>query len=166
MFMKQLLFLCLILFFNKIGFTQTNILYNDTLINQIDTNGIKNGLWIEFANPELIMVSRIVSRGYYKNNKKIGLWYYYHANSDISGLKKTIDYQANGNLVIDFGYKLIINKDSTKLSFYDLETLCVECKKIKSKYFKCVKYKRNGAIFRKRNYLSFEECLNKWDTKW
>lgn len=164
--MKLLFFIFLAIVFNSEGFTQTNIIYRDTLINQIDSNGKRNGLWIEFTNPKLIHISNIVSRGYYKENKKIGLWYYYHAYSDISGLKNTIDYKTNGDFEIDFGNKLFINKDSSKLTFYNPVNCCVECKKNKINKFECIEYKKNGIIYRKRTFSSFDDCINNLDTKW
>lgn len=162
--MKIITLIIITFFLNDLVFAQNNIIYKDTLINKIDSNGVKNGLWIEFVNPELIIISPIISRGYYENNKKVGLWYYYHSNSDLSGLKNIIDYKNNGDIVIDFGNKLIINKDSTKLTFYNPIDLCIECKKIKINKFQCIKYKKNGAVYRKRYFSSFEECLLKYDT--
>ncbi len=148
------------------AYAQTNIIYHDTLINQIDSNGIKNGLWIEFANPQLVTVSNIISRGYYKENKKVGLWYYYY-QSDYTGLSSIVEYFSNGSLIEMFGdNKIFINEDSSEIKLIQNNKMLVVCKRTKAKYYICKYYQRPNRkpIIKRKN--TFDECYDFMSRVW
>ncbi len=64
-------------------------LYQGDTINYTDQNNLKQGLWIYF-NDEY--QGRIAKKGFYKDNKKNGLWEIYYKNGN---LKSQITYKDN-----------------------------------------------------------------------
>ncbi len=165
---KPKLFLILILFllFGKRVLAQVNIVFNDTLINQIDSNGVKNGLWIDFANPQRLHISAIKSRGYYKDNKKVGIWYYYYYNTHYDGLSEIVEYHPDNSITIIGRDKIFINRDSSEIHYYREQNREVTCLKTKDGNYNCTrKYidikKQESIIFK-----SFDECMDNLDTRW
>ncbi len=64
-------------------------IYNGDTINRIDLQGRRQGLWIFFNQN---YKNKIVQKGYYKDNKKNGVWIIYYPNGNI---KSKITFKDN-----------------------------------------------------------------------
>ena len=92
-----------------------NLHFGDT-VSVIDDNDLKQGRWVYLGQDKIetwfkdYKPNQIVEEGYYKDNKKTGIWIRYHTNgkiqSELKYINDTIDglakyYDKNGLLIVE-----------------------------------------------------------------
>lgn len=87
--MKKIQIILLLLFFVNISISQTFEIYKGDTINYTDKNNLKQGTWIFFNEN---YTNKIAQIGYYKDNKKDGLWTGYYKNGTT---KTAINFKDN-----------------------------------------------------------------------
>ncbi len=60
-------------------------------INQKDSKGMKQGEWIEYYDQAK---TQIKSKGVYKNNKRVGVWFFYYETGEVF---MEVEYLTDGN---------------------------------------------------------------------
>lgn len=53
---------------------------NSQITNQIDSKGQKQGEWLEYYDQAK---TQLKSKGVYKNNKRVGVWFFYYETSEV-----------------------------------------------------------------------------------
>jgi hypothetical protein len=150
--MKLLLNSIFILFLSSAGMSQTydsiaNLYYkiDNQFVNFTDSLGQKQGLWIEYrivrllnfdsyhSNPQYSTSIRKLGQGYYKNNKKSGLWEYYRDHRCIHETIATENYFEDGK-VEEWIYEFtIVNNYSVDSNYVNSEvyfkrdTILINC---------------------------------------
>ncbi len=74
-------------------------------INLLDRHQLKQGLWIMTGKNipgKCFATDQKTEEGYYKNNKKIGIWLNYHCNGNIKSEITFVDGRPEGHVIIYF----------------------------------------------------------------
>jgi antitoxin component YwqK of YwqJK toxin-antitoxin module len=145
------IFIISLILFNNLLFAQSNI-------NQVDNKGLKQGEWIK-KDPKTNLV---VYKGQFKDNKPIGVFKYFHENTDL--IKSEIKFKDDGKTAyaeifntsgkIQAKGKYIDEKRDSVWNFYSEfgELISKENYKNGNKEGQSFIYYPNGQLFEEINF--------------
>lgn len=156
--MKNFLAILIFLFVVKTGFGQDCVVFKNDTFNCIDNSELKQGLWRDYNiyyylddslkwysdNGRLVEVtpkhgaskiidsSLVISKeGFYKDNKKIGIWKYYSVTGCSRYSTRTEYYKQDGSFEMEENdFKINYNSDSSivkGMTTYPKDNISLEC---------------------------------------
>lgn len=131
--------------------------------NVTDSLGRKQGVWKYYSGR-----NKLIAKGQYSNDKKIGRWEYYTDGGDFYSHSNTYEYHEDGSITIwrlkNYYY---INKDSSYISFNrDSSYKQIECTRSATGEYNCIRYHEKGDIQNKTTFPNFGEAWLRLETKW
>ncbi len=151
--MKRTLLICTILFCAQIycfgqRYDTVATQYfgvKDSLLNYLDSTGQKQGQWLNYkmffntrcsalASSKSDTCFRKISKGFYNDDMKVGLWEYYNDDGCVVSTEKIEYYSSDGSVKeIDYSSSTttIYNRDSTlvvsTITIAEQDTIIIEC---------------------------------------
>ncbi len=163
-YVKWSLFLfsiCLSLYLNGQRFQLT---FRGEKLNFIDTNGLKQGKWIEFKKNDTTSLN--FKTGFYKNNKMIGRWEVQSWYIDYN-VKMVINFNDDGwfNIENTQYAGLTCNEDSSILYIARIisDTQAKKTKMIAFKdgkgHYEIIIYNKMGQVSERKQVITFDDLL-------
>lgn len=176
-------YILVLIIFSKVSFGQTCDTLVDKRRNHTDSNGLKQGYWLEkqkvilstsysgLGSAEGCIYSEnanyfIAAEGCYLDNKRIGKWQLYNNNTHLISVDREITYFPNDSICYTEIYKDLFinyNRDSTIITGsikLPVETVYFNCKNQQGELYIEPKHKII-VIFPFKEYFDFETQLAK-----